>query len=466
MYLRIEEHRPDSMAVAEDGGKEYTYGDLVEFCDYFGRLVPERNVIFILCRNVYAAVAAHVACIENRIVPLMLSAQMDHELLENLIQLYQPRYLWLPVENESRYPVVSVREGYKLVQTEYAAYPVNEELAMLLATSGSTGSPKLVRHSYRNLASNARNVADVFGFSSKERAMIDLPLHYTMGLNVACSNLYAGGALMMTTRSILEKGYWDFFHKAQITNMCGVPYSYEMLSRMKFFGQDHPSLRIIAEGGGKLTDDLFHRIAEYASHYGKRFYATFGTSETTARLAFLEPEMAARKTGSIGKAIPGGRLFLTDDDGNEMKDREGTGELVYAGPNVTLGYAQCREDLCKGDEFQGVYHTGDLARRDQEGFYYIEGRKSRFLKLFGHRVGLDEAERIIKAQYHMECACAGDDKHMHIYITKKGYAEEVRHFISVKTGIQISAFRVMELDGILKNESGKVLYQALPKYDR
>lgn len=461
MYLNIDDHKPDSCAVVEDGGKEYTYGDLAEFCDYFSQLIPKRGLIFILCRNVYAAIAAHVACIENRIIPLMLSEKIDYELLHNLIDLYQPQYLWMPEENECTYPVVSVRAAYKLVKTDYDAYPVSSELAMLLATSGSTGSPKLVRHSYRNLECNARNVAEIFGFSEDERAMIDLPLHYTMGLNVACSNLYAGATLMMTTRSILEKGYWNFFESAGITNMCGVPYSYEMLNRMKFFQKDNQSLRIIAEGGGKLTDELFRKIADYSRSNNKRFYATFGTSETTSRLAFLEPEKAIEKIGSIGKAIPGGKLFLIDDDGIEIENMEGSGELVYAGPNVTLGYALCREDLCKGDEFQGVYHTGDIAKRDKEGFFFIEGRKSRFLKLFGHRVGLDETERLIMSQYHIECACAGDDRHMKIYITKPGYKDEIRHFISMKTGIQISAFQVIELDAIPKNESGKIQYQAL-----
>lgn len=461
MYLRIDEHRPDSRAVVEDGGREYTYGELTAFCRYFGGMLRERNLIFILCRNVYAAVAAYVACIENRIIPLLISEKMDHELLDNLIAWYRPQYLWLPEEKETAYPALSGRDGYKLVKTGYPAYPVNSELAMLLATSGSTGSPKLVRHSYRNLISNAQNVADVFGFSERERAMIDLPIHYTMGLNVASSNLYAGGTLMMTTHSILEKGYWDFFERAEITNMCGVPYSYEMLNRMKFFQKDHPSLKIIAEGGGKLTNELFGKLADYAVRYGKKFYATFGTSETTARLAFLEPGRAAEKTGSIGKAITGGRLFLVDDDGKEVEG-EGSGELVYAGPNVTLGYARCREDLCRGDEFQGVYYTGDLARRDKEGFFFIEGRKSRFLKLFGHRVGLDETERMIRSQYHIECACAGDDRHMKIYLTEMGHADEIRRFISMKTGIQISAFQVMELDRIPKNETGKILYQELP----
>lgn len=461
MYLRIDEHKSDQYAVIEDTGKRYTYVEMIEACGFFKNHIAERSVIFILCRNCFAAIAGHVACIENKIVPLMISEKMDKELLNNLIRMYQPKYLWMPKEKESTEFVIAEKYGYKLVKTEYDTYPIYEELAMLLTTSGSTGSPKLVRHKYSNLECNARNVAKVFEFTEEDRALIDLQLHYTMGLNVACSNLYAGATLLMTTCNILEKGYWDFFENSKVTNICGVPYSYEMLRRMKFFKKEHKYLRTIAEGGGRMTDKLFREIAEYAAEYEKNFYATFGTSETTARLAFLPPEKALEKIGSIGKAIPEGKLLLVDDDGIELETAESTGELVYEGPNVTLGYALCKEDLLKGDERNGRYYTGDISYRDSEGFYYILGRKTRFLKLFGHRVGLDETEQLIRSEYQIECACAGNDKKMKIYITSPEYVDEIKHFISRKTGIQISAFEVVVLDIIPKNEVGKIMYSKL-----
>ena len=217
-----------------------------------------------------------------------------------------------------------------------------------------------------------------------------------MGLNVACSSLQAGACLAMTTHNAMEDAYWAFYREQNITNITGVPYSYEILKRMRFFKEEHPSLRIIAEGGGKLTDAMFTLIAEYARDHGKQFFATFGTSETTARLAYLDPSQALTRIGSIGKAIPNGELFLVDHDGAVMEQPVAEGELVYRGENVTLGYALNKEDLQKGDERQGVYYTGDLARRDADGFYYIVGRKTRFLKLYGHRVGLDESEQLLR----------------------------------------------------------------------
>lgn len=464
MYLNIDKRPSGRIAVVEDTGREYTFGDLCDFTEEFGSWIPARKLIFILCQNTMGTMAAHIACMEKKIVPLMISSHMDEVLRSTLIETYKPEYLWIPewmLDQFSDMEVMARKYEYVLVKTCYESPILYKDLAMLLTTSGSTGSPKLVRHSYRNLYANAENVAAFFGFNENDRPLIDLQLHYTMGLNVACSNLYAGATLILTTHNAMEKKYWDYFRAQHITNICGVPYSYDILKRMKFFREDWPDLRILAEGGGRLTDDMFREVATYARDHGKQFFATFGTSETTARLAFLPPECALERIGSMGKAIPNGRLSLVDDDGIEIEEMEADGELTYAGENVTLGYALCAEDLALGDDRKGVYHTGDLAHRDADGFYYIRGRKARFLKLYGYRVGLDESERLIRKQFNIECACAGDDKKMRIYVTKPGLDSDIRHFMAEKTKILVTAFEVRVVAEIPKNEVGKILYSKL-----
>ena len=179
-------------------------------------------------------------------------------------------------------------------------------------------------------------------------------------------------------------------------------------------------------------------------------------------MAFLEPALALEKVGSIGKAIPNGELFLLD----EIKETDGsvTGELGYRGPNVTMGYALCKEDLMKGDEFCGEFHTGDIAKRDEDGFYFIIGRKGRFLKLFGLRVSLDETERILKTQYtNVDFVCTGDDQRMNIFCTDARIQAQIIPFISAKTNLHNSAFRVFILDRIPRKEYGKVMFAELEK---
>lgn len=135
--------------------------------------------------------------------------------------------------------------------------------------------------------------------------------------------------------------------------------------------------------------------------------------------------------------------------------------MCYKGPNVTMGYAASKEDLMRDDEFKGVYHTGDLARRDKDGYYYVTGRISRFLKLLSYRVSLDQSERLIQQEFGIECACSGTDHRMNIYIKDESKKLEVLRFISEKTGLFKNLFKVYVVPELLRNESGKFCYKDL-----
>ena len=347
--------------------------------------------------------------------------------------------------------------GYTLVKTGNSAAAMYEDLSLLLPTSGSTGSPKLVRHSYRNIEANAFNVLRMFGLTPSEKAMAILPMHYTMGLSVIASHLLAGATLLLSGRSLLDKGFWDMLKEA--TSFTGVPYSYEILMKMRFTRMDLPNLKIITQGGGKLTEEMFQALAKYAQEKGKQFIPTYGQSECTARMAYLPAHLAMTKTCSIGMAEPGGQLSIVDNDGNETFEGEATGEMVYRGENVTLGYAYAVEDLTKGNENNGVMHTGDLAHRDADGCYYIVGRLKRFLKIFGLRIGLDEVENLIKAEYDVDCYCKGTDEKLIVLVTKESIVQELPEFIEQKTRLFHKNIEVQVVDAILRNEAGKVINQ-------
>lgn len=218
-----------------------------------------------------------------------------------------------------------------------------------------------------------------------------------------------------------------------------------------------PDLRIITQGGGKMEEGLFNACVEYADRFGKQFVPTYGQTEGTARMAYLEPEMARFKPGSIGKAEPNGKLSVLLDDGTESFEGEVTGEMVYRGENVTLGYALCRDDLQKGDENNGVLHTGDIVRRDSEGYYFIIGRKKRFLKIFGLRIGLDEVEHLVKSAFDTDCLCTGTDEMLTVRITNPSVLDEVRDFIVEKTHLFHKNLEVIFIDKIERNEAGKAI---------
>lgn len=463
MLFDIERKPVSSVAAIDDAGGQVTYGELVSLRNEMAAVLPERELVFCLCENRVGALAGFIALYDCKDVCLLLSAKIDKELLDTLYETYRPSHFWMPESKceESSYKTVFNYKGYALCKTGNKAPAMHPGLSFLMTTSGTTGSPKLVRHKYDNIESNAKNVAAVFGWPETERGIIDLPMQYTMGLNVINSHLYAGATVLLLEANLMNPKYWNFIKEQKGSNFTGVPFSYEILNRLRFWKMDLPYLTTLAEGGGKLSDTLFKTFAENAVEKGKRFFATFGTTETSARLAYLPPEDATTHIGSIGKAIPEGKLILVDENGKEITDADVEGELLYEGPNVTMGYATSLDDLAKGDEFCGVYETGDLAKKDADGYYYIVGRKKRFLKLFGLRVSLDQSEKIISEHFGIECACTGDDTKMKIYITDEELKEEVRQLISDKTGLKTSFFEVKVIEAIPHFESGKINYRAL-----
>ena len=457
MFLELDRKERQRIAAIDDSGRSVSYGEICDFSKEFSLHLPQRSLIFILSENRIGSLLGYTAALSNHIVPLIISAATEDGLYNHLYELYQPEYLWLPESKAEGKEVIFSAWEYCLVKTGNPSPSMYEELSLLLPTSGSTGSPKLVRHSYRNIEANADNVRRLFKLDGTEKAMAILPMHYTMGLSVIASHLLAGATLLLSGRSLLDKGFWATLKEA--TSFTGVPYSYEILTKMRFTRMDLPNLKVITQGGGKLTETMWNTLAQYAQDKGKQFVATYGQSECTARMAYLPAEKALEKVCSIGIAEPGGQLSIVDDSGNETFEGEAQGEMVYRGENVTLGYATCREDLLKGDENHGVMYTGDLARRDADGCYFIIGRLKRFLKIYGLRIGLDEMEQMIKAEYKTDCYCKGDDEKLIVLVTDAKVQDILPSFIEDKTHLFHQKVEVQVVKELLRNEAGKVINQ-------
>lgn len=455
-------------AIITEAGDRISYEMLKQDAENLYRAIGRRCLVFSLCKLEYGSVLGYVSFLGNGIVPVLLDARMDRTLLWSLIQLYRPDYLWIPQEfkeefcEKSGYGHVTGIHSFCLIHTPFFnEYPLYEELALLLTTSGSTGSPKFVRQSYENLISNTESIVEYLEIGHNERAITTLPMSYTYGLSIINTHLYTGASIVLTEKNVMQDDFWEQLSSHQATSFAGVPYTYEMLEKLRFFQMNLPHLKTMTQAGGKLAPELHKKFAEYAMEHHKRFVVMYGATEATARMGYLPPERSLEKYGSIGIAIPGGSFSLIGDHEEIIDEPDKTGELLYQGANVTLGYAECGEDLIKGDERHGVYKTGDMAKRDEDGFYYITGRKKRFLKMFGSRVSLDECERMIQAEYPVECACTGVDNQMMVYVAGQAELSEIKQFISKKTQINQGAFRILRIESLPRNETGKILYSKL-----
>lgn len=460
-----------NLMLADDLGNRITYGDFEKIYEEKEHVLESGKLAFLFCRNAVGSVLYYKTCLRKHVVPLLLEHKMDSGLLQTLVETYEPDYMIGLKEDLFR------TDGDLCDGSECFGYMVSKrrpasetkmhpDLALLLTTSGSTGSPKLVRQSRKNVTSNAKSIAEYLELDASERPITTLPMNYTYGLSIMNSHFEVGAAVLLTEHTLFEREFWQFFKDQGATSFSGVPYTYQILKRLNFFDMDLPSLRTMTQAGGKLPVNLHKEFAEYASSTGRKFIVMYGQTEATARMSYLPAADAIRKCGSMGIAIPGGTFKIMEDAHTEITEPDTVGELVYEGDNVTMGYAECAADLEKGDERGGILFTGDMAKRDADGYYYITGRKKRFLKMYGKRVNMDEIEQILRGQYEgVEIACTGEDDKMRIYMEGMDAesCEKAAEFLTEKTGLYPGGVRVLPIDKVPKNESGKTIYKELEK---
>ncbi len=454
----------NNIAVITSNYGQYTYSDLFEYLDLIEKLVESRSLVFCLSKNSFGSLLGYISFITKKSVPMMLDYNINELMLASLIGVYKPRYIWCPSErlfNNKDYLKKKCIKDYDLYESRNKSFfLLHKNLALLLTTSGSTGSPKFVKLTYDNLYSNSLSIINYLSIKQKDRPITTLPMHYSFGLSIINSHIMSGATILLTNKSLMEKEFWTFIKSQKATSISGVPYTFEILKKLRFFKQSLPSLKVITQAGGKLNKVLNREFATFSIENGINFYVMYGQTEATARISYLPPRYSIKKLGSIGKPIPDGEISLIDEDGNIIDEQDKEGEIVYSGPNVSMGYAECGIDLIKDDVNQGKLYTGDIAKRDNNGFYYIIGRKKRFIKIFGNRINLDEVEKLVKDSF-CECACIGFDDKMSIFAVEKKSIKLIKDFIKDQIGINQNVFDVHYIKNIPKNSSGKTLYSEL-----
>lgn len=460
--LDLDKRDSKALAAIDSYGHSLTYGDINSLADYLRKNVKPRSLFFVLTKNDVGGIAWVIASILSGNVPLILNVHTESGLLATLLETYKPEFICTPEgEYDSHATPVGEEHGYRLFFTGNPPSKMHDDLSHLLPTSGSTGSPKLVRHKYSNIEAAGLNISTFFRLTEFDRPLMVLPLYYTMGLSMVFSHFRVGATVLITDLKMTDPGFWKFLKEERATSFTGVPFSYEVLDKMRFTRMKLPDLTLLTQGGGKMPAELNLKFAEYCRDNDKRWVATYGQSEGTARMAWLPEEYAISKMGSIGIAVPNGHLSLRDSEGNEIEESPATGEMCYRGGNVTMGYARKREDLALGDERKGFLPTGDIAYRDADGFYFIKGRIGRFLKIFGNRIGLDECEQILRSHLSCEVACAGTDERLVMYLTDE--TQKAAAIAALINAIKVPA-NVIEtriIDCLPKNEAGKILYSKL-----
>ncbi|RHW28195.1 AMP-dependent synthetase [Nocardioides immobilis] len=339
---------------------------------------------------------------------------------------------------------------------------LHPDLRVLLSTSGSTGSPKLVRLSRTNLESNADAIASYLGLTTDDRAITTLPLDYCYGLSVLHSHLSVGASVVLSGRSVAESALWDLARATGVTSFAGVPYTFDLLDAAGW--PELPTLRQVTQAGGRLAPERVSAVAERGRREGWELFVMYGQTEATARMAYLPPALTAAHPGAIGVPVPGGAFRLAPVDGHPT----GVGELVYSGPNVMMGYAHGTADLARGPELTEL-RTGDLARQNEAGLFEVVGRCSRFAKLFGQRIDLDRVETLLTLGDH-EVVCAESADATRLVVALAGEPDphavaEVATTAAAATGLPEHAIAVVPVAPVPRLPNGKIDQAAVARLE-
>ena len=462
--------RPDHVLCIDDQGHKIFNRELLAAAERVKDRIG-RQLVFVLCKNRPGSLMTYLASLMGGAVPLLLDGDIAPELLEKLYDNYRPAAIGVPEEVLPLYrkllPVPAQTEKLydtQLLLLQSPGPALHPDLCLLLTTSGSTGSPKLVRISRDNLVSNAAAICEYLEINSDERPITTLPMHYSYGMSVINSHVYAGATILLTQYTLMEQAFWDRLEGEKASSLAGVPYTYQMLKRLDLTGRALPALKTLTQAGGKLPESLQKYFGSWCQETGRRFFVMYGQTEASPRMGYLPPEHVTDKAGSMGIAIPGGHFQLSGEDGRIISDAFDTGQLIYQGPNVSMGYAEKSDDLIRGDENGGILKTGDMAYRDQEGFYYITGRMRRFIKLLGKRISLDETESLLQSAFpDLTCACVGRDDHLSIYISGVHVVTEqmVTDYLVRTLHLPGAMVKIRQIPEIPRTASGKKDYQHL-----
>ena len=441
------------ICVIDPQGRHFSYTEIMAS----GRaaladLAPAKQLLFIEGRNTPGFVSAYCAALDAGHLVHVFDPDRA-QAIQPLIESYSPDALVLTDGEVARLAPVPRNPEPLLIE---------DDLALLLATSGTTGSRKLVKITEGNIAANTAAIISYLGMTGEDRGITTLKPYYSYGLTVINTHLTAGASLVLSNASVQDSIFWAQATQHGITNFAGVPHSYELLKRMDSRLAALDRLRFATQAGGRLAPDLVRHFARLARQGGWRFFVMYGQTEASPRISYLPPEQAEQFPDAIGLPIPGGRMWLTDDMGHVITDDGVEGELNYAGPNVMAGYCQSAIDLGSGDRPASL-RTGDMARRLPNGLYVLAGRKSRFVKPFGRRLNLDDIEAMLASE-GIEAAAMASGETLMLFVAGNGATEiALAERLAQHTRLPVSAFDVRPIERIPRLGNDKIDRMALQR---
>ena len=322
----------NKMALRVHNGAGISYGQLAEKVGEFGSIIADdssvKPLIINICTNTIPCIVGYISFIENGYTVMMIPDTLPLKKYQEIINNYRPDYIYVPethiliahiANNTGCRKKILGYMNYVLYSTRSAdndICKINDSLALLLSTSGTTGSSKMVRISYKNIACNTVSIIKSLGIERDDAAITSLPCSYTYGLSVINTHIYVGATILVTDYKVADRRFWDFFTSKGGTSFAAVAYTYRMLMRMGFHKWSLPTLNKMTQAGEKLNGTVYVYLTNMSESKHIRFQPMYGQTEATARIAVMPYvdgyKVLKEKAGSVGKVIEGGEIIISD----------------------------------------------------------------------------------------------------------------------------------------------------------
>lgn len=445
-----------------DDGTQYTYEQVWNMQNNLAKEIETKSLICIFTDNDIGSIIGYLTCILNSHVAMLIPNDLDKSEIKNILKHFLPDYIFGGKGNCFEYVDGYIETfnylGYCLFKyVQKQSFNMDSQLQLLLYTSGTQGNSKWVRISKKNLRYNTASICDYLSLTQDSRAITSLPISYTYGLSVLNSHLFCGGSIVITKNKVFQKEFWNLMKKYKISFFAGVPYTYECLKKIGIGNKMLPYLRIMTQAGGRFTKNQQLYWGDYAQRKDKKFFIMYGQTEATARISYLPAEDCLRKLKSVGIAISNCEIYIVNDNKQRIVENMMEGEIVCGGKSVSMGYAKKRSDLALGDTNNGILYTGDVGYKDDEGYLYITGRKSRFAKICGKRISLNAIEKYLEDLFGKEGVVISDDTKIYLYLHSPLSDEQIKILLK-KISFKVNVFEIKRWEELPLGRNGKIIY--------
>ena len=465
LFQNIEKFKNET-ALINDAGKKFTYRKISSHSKEISKIIKPRSLVLLISENSIGSVISYISLIKNDCVVIIIDVKTSADNVLELFKKYKPNFIFFPQNwtNLQKFRNCSFLTSFLnydvICNNVQNKFKINPELSMLLTTSGSMGSPKLVRLSKKNLFENTNSIRDYLKINHKKRSITTMPTSYSFMISIINSYIENGASIYVTKLSIMQKKFWDNYNLYKITSFSGVPYIFETIIKLGVKKIFIDSLEEITQAGGKLSNIYLKKYIKLCEQFKKKFITMYGQTEASPRMSYLDWKFAKSKLGSIGKSLNKTKLWIVDKENKKIKKPGVIGELIFEGSNVALGYSKNISDLNKGDENNGILKTGDLACIDVNGFIYIKGRVNRMAKIYGNRVSLDDLEEKMQ-EINLNVVCKINKDKIEIFYEKEYDQRNLLNKLSFISGLNKTIFEFKKVNKFPKTLSGKIDIQKL-----